>query len=260
MKCLPWLLMMLVLLPASIQAQEGDPLLFLRQTEAYHHTTAWKKQAAAEAQITVEFQERPLFAGQLLMRPNAARIRLTRDDGAVVVFDGATAWLLPAGADWERARFDALRWAYLWALPHKLEDHGARLESIGQKRLQGEPYDVARLTFDPGTGDSPDDTIEVYQNPETGQLKAAVLVAGRGREDADAVAEPIAIVYDQFQGVNDITVPHRWRFYRWSNESGLLGEPIGMVTLRDVVFPEPDATKFAAPEGARKLEKPSPHP
>lgn len=241
-----FLLTLSMLLPTSLPAQEGDPLLYLRQTESHHNTTAWKKQEAIQANLTIESDQEPTFNGQLLMRPNAARVRVTRDDGAVAVFDGDAAWVTPASANWDSARFDVLAWAYLLALPHKLNDYGVRLEPVGQKEFQGKSVDVAEMTFDPGIGDSPDDRYQLYQDPENGKLLAAAI---------SSPAESQVVVFDEFRGVQDITVPHRWRFYRWSEETGLPGEPLGTVTLRDVTFPEVDASLFAAPAEAREIKK-----
>jgi hypothetical protein len=48
---------------------------------------------------------------------------------------------------------------------------GAQRESLGKKMFQGQEYDVTKITFRKGTGDSSDDYYVAYTASQTGELK-----------------------------------------------------------------------------------------
>ncbi len=249
--CTALALATLLLAPAAMAANE-----FSAPIEAAHNATEWRSQTAVAADMTIRFGGNERFKGKILMAPHGGIVRLDRANGAVVVFDGKDAWVSPADADWPRARFDVLTWAYFWAAPYKLNDAGAKLETTGTRSLRGKDYDTARLTFDAGTGDAPDDWYVVYRNPATGQLTAMAYIVTFGKDRATAEKEPHAIVYEDFQTFAGIPVPTRWTFWNWSEDQGIFGEPIGEVTLANVTFPEPPAGAFTKPDGATAAAMP----
>jgi hypothetical protein len=218
----------------------------------------WAGHEAFAADVALEFGGNRIFEGTLTLAPNAARTHTERAaDGAVLVFDGDSAWVSPADAEWPMARFHALTWAYFMAAPYKLDDPGTRLEPLGELDLFGTPHEAARLTFDPGTGDAPDDWYVLYRDPETGRLAAMAYIVTFGTSREEAEQEPHAIVYREHVEVEGVPVPTVWELYEWSEEKGVNGDPIGRLELSDPRFVDAGDDTFRAPEGAREEPMPA---
>lgn len=195
--------------------------------EKAHQADLWRGKEAVAVELTIRFGGKERFRGRILMRPQVDVVRLERADGAVAVFDGTDAWLSPAKADWPKARFDVLTWAYFWAAPYKLQDRGARLESTGEANLRGTRMQTARLTFATSTGDAPNNWYVLYRDPDSSRLAAMAYIVAYGTAREEAEKEPHAIVYEDFQNVEGIPMSLRWMFWNWSKEKGITGEPLG---------------------------------
>ena len=233
---------------------------FAAAVEAAHGAGAWRAHGAFAADVELFFGGQQVFDGTITFTPDAARTRTERAaDGAVLVFDGTTAWVSPADAEWPMARFHALTWPYFAAAPFKLADPGTHLEPLGERDLFGVAHEATRLTFDPGVGDSPDDWYVLYRDPETGRLAAMAYVVTLGRTLEEAEQEPHAIVYGDYVAVEGAQVPTLWQFHNWSAEAGVHGDPLGRLELSNPRFVEPGPETFTAPEGARE-EGPPPAP
>jgi hypothetical protein len=225
---------------------------FAGPIERAHGLAAWRSHPAFGSGLTVEFGGRPMIEGRMLFRIDLGATRLELADGTVVVFDGTSAWVSPAGSNLPRARFHALTWPYFVAAPMKLSDPGTHLEPLGSRQLQGETFDAARLTFDPGTGDSPDDWYVLYRDPGSGLLRAMAYIVTYDRSAAEAEAEPHAITYHDFAEVDGVKLATAWKLWNWNEAEGIVGEPIGQARLADSRFLQPDLGAFDRVEGARE--------
>lgn len=237
------------------EAASGEPTFqeaFAAPIENAFGADAWRSKEAVETGIQVSFGGNELIDGKMLFTPDTGRSRLELADGTVAVFDGRQAWVSPADAELSGARFHLLTWPYFLAVPAKLRDPGARLEELAPKRLGEADYDAARLTFGPGVGDAPDDWYVLYRKPDTGRLAAMAYIVTYGNTLEKAEAEPHAITYEELREVGGVEIPHRWRFWLWSEGKGIHGDPIGEVKLSDVRFVTPAADAFDKPEDARE--------
>lgn len=240
---------------AAEPAREIHP--FAAAVEAAHHSAGWRAHQAFAADMTLEFGGDTAFEGRLITAPDAAHTRTTRaDDDAVLVFDGDTAWVSPAAAEWSDARFHALTWPYFLAAPHKLADPGTNLEPLGTKPLGDVEHETARLTFDAGVGDAPDDWYVVYRDPASDRVAAMAYIVTFDTPAEEAEQEPHAIVYRDYTDVDGVPIPTTWEFYNWNEEEGVHGDPIGRITVSDPRFVPADEGTFSAPEGARKAGMP----
>lgn len=238
---------------ATFAAQYAGPI------EEAHSADFYRRQGALAAKLKLHFGGQERLKGNLLMTPSTGQTRLDLGGDTVAVFDGTDAWVAPDAAAMPRARFDLLTWPYFLAAPYKLRDPGTRLEDRGTMMLDGKPYDAARLTFAPGTGDSPDDWYLLYRDPDTGRLHAmAYIVTYGGTSAREAEQSPHAIVYDDYRTVEGVPVPTTWRFYNWSEDGGLEGNPIGEMDLDNPRFVEPEPDDFARPEGGGRAPAPPP--
>jgi hypothetical protein len=248
--------------PATEAASPSRPALsreadqFIRVIEKAHGASRWARRAAFEAYLEVDFGGKDVIDGWLLMDTAAHRSRLKLRDGTVAVFDGQAAWVTPASVDIPRARFHLLTWPYFIAVPFKLRDEGAILQVMEAQPLGDRPFPAARLTFAPGTGDSPDDWYVIYRDPATGWVRALAYIVTYDQTVEEAQKTPHAVVYDDYVQIEGAIIPRRWTFYNWSPLRGVEGDPIGQVRLSGLRFVRPEPDAFSAPEDARPVAGP----
>ena len=245
--------------PATAPAtrpDDGGPAM-ARRIEAAQGMTAWRAAEAVSGRIYVDLGGSPMLDAVMVYDHHRGRVRMELAAGPVLVFDGERTWVSPATAQVQMARFQLLTWPYFLAAPFKLRDPGARLEATGLRPLDGVDYQTALLTFEAGTGDSPDDWYVIYEDPESHRLAAmAYIVTYGGKSVEEAEQEPHVIVYRDFQAVDGATLSARWTIHNWSDELGAHGPPLAEVTVRDLRFVTPDDGAFAAPAGAREDSQP----
>lgn len=236
--------------PAAGQPQA--PASFAAPIEAAQGRTAWYAAKALQARLSLSFGGRPALAGRILFRTDLGASRLELDDGTVVVFDGRSAWVSPASSPFKQARFHVLTWPYFVALPMKLRDPGTHLQALGERRLRGRSYAAARLTFDAGVGDTPEDWYVLYRDPSSGRLAAAAYVVTYGKDAAAAAQEPHAITYEDHVAVDGVQIATTWTFWHWSEARGIEGKPLGSGKLSELSFVQPGPEAFARPLGAKE--------
>jgi hypothetical protein len=168
------------------------------------------------------------------------------------------------GQVWIKPRVDALgatpprfyMWTpfYFFGMPFVFADPGAKQESLGRKTFHGQEYDAVKITYQPGTGDSPDDFYVAYIDPASGRLKLAIYVVtypslrkGKPLEEL----EQHAIVFEEWQEADGLAVPKTAAYYDWKNET-IEGEALGRLRFENVQFSATpaDASKFAKPADA----------
>ena len=143
---------------------------------------------------------------------------------------------------------------YFFVMPFVFADPGVVLEPIGRKTFQDREYDAVKITFKPGTGDSPDDYYVVYLDPASGQLRLVSYIVTyaplRKGKPMDQL-EPHVLVFDEWQEAGGLRVLKRGTLYNWVNEN-IAGEPLGVMEFSKVKFAEktPEPAKFAKPADA----------
>jgi len=242
------------------------PEHFVAPIEEAHADSVWQTRDALAAGLTVRFGGQTTLDGQMLMETESGRVRLKLGGDTVAVFDGRQAWVAPDSAALPRARFHLRAWPYFLAAPYKLDDPGTRLARRGRMPVQQAPAQddaafnetmpAARLTFAPGTGDSPDDWYVLYRDPQSGRLAAMGYVVTYGAATAEE-ATPHAIVYGDYEKVDGVPVPTNWAFYNWSKKQGPHGERTGRVTLHNPRFTTPPDSAFVPPPGAERSARPA---
>jgi hypothetical protein len=239
-----------------LSAERPHAGAFASAAETAHGRAAWSAAKALQVRLSLTFGGKPALSGTVLLRTNLAASRIELEDGTVAVFDGASAWVAPASSKLERARFHLLTWPYFAALPMKLRDPGSHLQVLGERVLRGRKYEAARLTFDPGVGDTPEDWYVLYRDPSSARLAAAAYIVTYGKSAAAASKEPHAITYGDYVPVGAAQIATTWTFWHWSEKDGVTGQPIGSGRLSDPKFVEPGPDAFARPAGAREDKLP----
>ncbi|MBA2623846.1 MAG: hypothetical protein H0U88_09555 [Chthoniobacterales bacterium] len=143
---------------------------------------------------------------------------------------------------------------YFFGMPFVFADPGAVHESLGKKMFQEREYDVVKITFQAGTGDSSEDFYVAYFDAESGKLKLASYVVTypslRKGKPIDQL-EQHAIVFQEWQDADGLIVPKVAQYFDWKNDN-IEGEALGNMSFLNVRFsgPTPDDAKFVKPPEA----------
>ena len=228
------------------------------RVEAAHGGETWNNKTALEAYISVEFGGQKMLKGKMLTDTPVGKTRFDLTDGTVLIFDGEDAWKSPADSTFQGTRFHVLTWPYFIAAPMKLDDPGTHIEDLGSLPFfGGRNLPASRLTFGEGIGDSPEDWYILYTHPKTDRLEAMAYIVTFGKTAEAAEESPSAIIYEGYEDVDGVQLSTRWKFFKWSEEDGILGEQVGEVSITQPRFVEPAADAFTPPEGAEKAAAPS---
>ena len=186
-----------------------------------------------------------------LWRSRAMHKELGEGADAHFGWDGQNAWMVPnAKAFPIKARFWATTPYYFVGMPFVLADPGVRFEQLADAPLDGEAHHVVKASFEPGTGDSPDDYYIVYIHPKTSQMRALrYIVAYPGFFKPGQHSPEKLMRYAEFESVDGLVFAGRLDTYGWSDEG--VGEKVTSISVSDFKLGETiPATAFAAPEGA----------
>ena len=163
-------------------------------------------------------------------------------------WDGERAW----SENWDSPyppRFLAQLNYYFLNLPWLTMDPGVILEFQGTGQLWDDPveYQMVKMTFETGIGDTPDDYYFLYIDPESHLLKAnryIVTYSSLLGEGQKSTPEHI-LVYEEIAEVGGLRVPARYTIYD-TDRKVLMKCSVG-----DWSFSRPfDLTRMNMPEGA----------
>jgi hypothetical protein len=146
-------------------------------------------------------------------------------------------------------RFLALLTYYFANLPWLTQDPGVNLSLEGPARILDDPleYVAVRMTFDAGTGDTPDDYYVLYIDPRTKRLRGCKYVVTYDALLPDGVERTPEHVlrYDDWTRQDGLLVPTRFTIH---NLDGSLyaGCEISEWSFRDPF----DAARLEMPENA----------
>lgn len=136
--------------------------------------------------------------------------------GARLGWDGERAW----SENWTGPappRFLALLNYYFANLPWLTEDPGVVLGAPGRATIAGDPtsYVTIRMTFEPGTGDTPDDYYLLYVHPESYRLHACEYIVTYESilPPGTKATSPHLLIYDAWTTVDGLTVPAHFTIY-----------------------------------------------
>lgn len=227
---------------------------FSENIEEAHNKTAFAMNEAISFDIDLNFGGSPRLQGTVSMTTNSSKVRVDRNNGSSIIYDGKKIAITPGDAEADGARFDIFTWQYFFALPFKLTDPGTVWEAGELRSLDSIEYKTAKLSFEDAIGDSPDDWYVIYQDPETRLLKAAAYIVTFNTNKQEAEQNPHAIVYSNFETVNQVSIASKWSFHNWSETDGF-GKKIGEATLSNIKFFSPEEDDFRIPENSKNIEK-----
>ena len=228
-------------LPA-VEPAGVEPGAFVAEIAEAHGEDAYDRRAAVAADVRVEFGGEVRHDGPVTFTTSLGRTRL-ESGGKTIVFDGEQVHVSPAGALAGGERFAALTWPYFLAAAFKLDDGGVVLADGGRRPLTGGPEPAVRMTFEPGTGDAPDDWYLIWK-ADDGTLAALAYIV---TYFPDREPVPHVAVYRSFDTVDGVEMPSEITIHDWSADGGTVAEAIGSITATDYRFVEPEPGTFEAP-------------
>lgn len=243
---------------STVQVPKGSSYTALaKSVQSAHGAWRWTNSRCVQADIQIAFGGQVRITGTLLTDRSAGKVRLTFNNGTVLVYDGQKVWMSPPNANVAKPRFDALTWAYFLAAPFKLADPGTHLQNMGMQPFYADrQLPAAKLTFGQGVGDTPDDWYIVYVDPQTRWLRGMAYIVTYGREVDEAEKNPHAITYDNYVNLAGVILPRTWTFWNWSKDQGVTGQPIGSATLSNMQMVYPAANSFTQPDNSVLCEAP----
>ena len=182
-----------------------------------------------------------------------ARHYLTGDSTSQFGWDGKNAWLIAKDSSTFKynTRFWSLTPYFFAGLPFVLDGNGVNLELQQQKTFNGRLKDVVKVTFDEGTGDSPNDYYVLYFDNITHKMNVIrYIVSYPGYfKNGNHLPEKLMELFEE-QIVDCIVFPKTYKTY-WLTENENSGEHITDIKLSDIKFlPNLEKNHFKVPEGA----------
>ena len=182
--------------------------------------------------------------------------QLVGDTAVSFGWTGREAWVHPAGAEiGTNARFWSLTPYYFVAMPFVLADPGVRHAAEGTWTHEGKTYNLVRITFEPGTGDAPDDYYVVLLDSATHRVAGLRYVVSYPGFFPEGGHTPETIMwYTGAQTAEGITFQQGFRSFVWAESAP--GEARAAGTMTGVRFvPDRVEDDFAVPQGAQVIQE-----
>ncbi|MDN3594967.1 hypothetical protein [Zunongwangia endophytica] len=221
--------------------------------EKAHQKSSFLKHEAVEFDISLTFGGKERLKAKITTLTNSGKIKVEKQDGISLVYDGEKAWILLADQNYKDARFDMFTWQYFFSLPFKLTDRGTKWEMPEKRLMESSLVNSAKLSFGENIGDAPDDWYIIYP-AEDGKLDAAAYIVTLNKEINTAEANPHAINYNDYKLIDKIPFATKWTFHNWSKENGL-EDQIGEAEIFNIHFIDPKQNFFKAPKQAKEIQK-----
>lgn len=236
----------------AIAVRAAPAILLIAEMEQAHNVKTFIQKEAVVFDLVIFSQGEKRIEANITAATNSAGVRLERSNGVKLVYDGAKVWQTPSDLEYRSARFDIFTWQYFFMAPFKFSDPGTQWKAIGEKKLNGQTYDAARLTFEDATGDSPKDWYIAYKSKATNLLECMVYIVTFGSNDArEAEKELRAITYHDYHTVDGVPFPATWKFWLWSEEKGLHTE-LGTAKVTNIHFVQ-EENFFKPPKNAKEI-------
>ncbi len=227
--------------------------VYVESIEKAHKKEEFLNHKAISFNASILFGGKEHITGKFTMLTNSSKIRIDKKDETKLIYNGDKVFLCPENANEKGARFDMFTWTYFFGLPYKLSDPGTKWELQNPRTLDGAEHQTAKLTFEKGVGDAPDDWYILYSDNQNVLQAAAYIVSfGSDGDISKAEADPHAIRYKDFKMIDGIPFATKWEFYGWTQEKGLT-EKLGEATITDITFLEEEGTIFNTPDNAKEI-------
>jgi hypothetical protein len=253
---------------ARLEASEGGQVV-LAAVDAHGGLEAWYR--APTSSYSWEYSNAGLnmrFKSHLVA-DNATRLAYhdlmhvgtpdsVREIDGRFAWNGTVAWMLPDTLSQPNPMFWATTGFYFESIPFVLADPGLRYQKLPADSLDGQPYDMVKVSFDEGVGQSDGDTYTLYVDPTTHMIRAIryTVTFGRGRQAEGATPRETLFYYEDYVTVDGLTVPTHFRGFTFDGQGP--GSFRNEAWASDISFRQPfDSSQLEVPDGARTVMPPS---
>ena len=233
---------------------EVEPLNYKEATDAFaasieqaHNKAAFRANDAVSFNIAIQFGGNERLNGKMTLKTDSSKGLIELNDGNKIYVIEDKVFVSPEIADQKGLRFDAYTWSYFFQFPFKLGDDGTKWSNPERKDWNETTFDTKTLSFEAGSGDTPEDWYVVYKDKNNNQLTAASYIVTFGKTKDKAEADPHAISYSDYVLVDEVPLAKDWKFWGWTVENGFGKDQIGAAQLANFSFLESDSRTFEIP-------------
>lgn len=221
------------------------------QLEDSHAKKNFLSKEVISFDIDLKFGGKEKLNANITMLTGSGKTKIELSNGEKIIVDGNDVYHSAKLLDSAKTRFDAYTWSYFFLMPYKLNDKGVIFSDYPKNKLNNTTYAAAKLNFESGTGDAPDDWYILYADTNTTLLHAAAYIVTAGKTKDEAENNPHAIEYLDYKNIDGVPIAHKWLFWTWTESEGLIKE-IGEGKLSKIRFSSLKDSDFST-EGLIKL-------
>lgn len=158
-------------------------------------------------------------------------------EGVTFGWNGEKAWTVPAEAQLPvPPDFWALTPYYFVGVPHVLADPGTIHEKLSEQiEFKGKLYDQVKVTYEAGTGETPDDYYIALIDPESKQTKAVRYIVTDQRVTKGKPASPEKLItYEGWYDLNGVLFPKKHLTFAMND--GVVGEETRFADVSEAEF------------------------
>ena len=237
-------------LACSPSPQAADPRM--DQSEAFQKLLDahgdWKKWVEAKTLSYSMVHETTLEQENYFISLPQRKIRIDAETFQIG-YDGSQVWISPSREAFggNSVRFYHNLYFYFFAIPYIFTDPGVQVKKTEDHQLNGQQYGAYEVTFDTGTGASPNDRYYLLIDPETGRLSWLLYTVTYFDKNNTSLS---ALKYEDYREIDGLLFPRILTGYTYENDS--TGRIRYQVSFSDIHLTQDllDEKLFAKPEGA----------
>ena len=188
-----------------------------------------------------------------LYRARAVHEALGEGATARFGYNGEAAWITPAKDAFPSGpRFWSTTPFYFVGIPFVLADEGAVYTRLPDAPLDGAPHALVKVSYAPGTGDSPDDYYVLYLAPKTNRVAAIRYVVAYPGYFAKGMHSPEKLMrYGEQKTIDGLTIATRYATHAWGQDTQNIGVVVTEIRVDNVAFGATlEGARFDPPAGA----------
>ena len=171
---------------------------------------------------------------KIFTTPTSSGIRVDKKEGASTVMLNGKFYTDADSSRWMNEKRGIFTYQYFFMAPYKFSDDGTKWEKMPDLEIEGENTHSSQLTFEPNTGDAPDDWYIVHSDPESNRVRyIGYIVTGGGSTVEEAEKHAHAIKYSEYKDFAGIPFATKWEFFDYIKGEGI-GKKIGEGIIKNI--------------------------
>lgn len=235
-------LFLVVLCITSCQSR-NETQHFVEEIERAHGAEIFKSKELFSFDLKLSFRGKHRLQGRFHLSTDSRFGRIDLENGSSIVYRDGDVYTNDLSAKPSTIRFDAYTWSYFFMLPFKLNDPGTIWTDYKIRPNAGISFPSAKLSFESGTGDAPDDWYIIYSDENTKLINCAAYIVTANKTVEEAESDPHAIMYSDYEMIDGVMISKTWQFRSWNKEIGVT-DTIGLGNLSNISFGDFDESLF----------------